>query len=666
MNQKEILVRLNLKSKLLFLSFLPIAFIVILFSMIIVNTLENKHNLETVKKHIIEAKAISRIIHCMQIERGLSATFIWNKNDKMQTLLNASRKDLDRTIADYNYMISLMEHKSSNLFESRFNAIQPYREKIDARSVNSTEIITFYSKNIQDLHNRIKIIPSIMDDKENSTYLRAYDYLLHSKESLGKIRALLSEAFVNQIDSNTIKTLVAYMEVYKENNTNFQTIASKEVLAFYQKTFDNKSVYQTFKTINHVLANPNYTSNSLLWFEESTQAINLLNMVEKEIFYKVTASINTKINFIGYQLTTLLLFFGITMISIVILMMNMSKRILKSTNKLEQSYEESVQLLEQYKATVDKSFIVSKTDPKGIITYVNSEFCNISGYEEEELLGKPHNIIRHPDIPKSTFKEMWYTIKDLKKPWRGKVKNLKKDGGEYWVKAIVNPILNANNEVIEYISIRTDFTEVIQLHLELEETQREIIYKMGEIGETRSRETGNHVKRVAYYSKLLAQLYGLSPKEAEILFMASPMHDIGKVGIPDSILNKAGKLTPEEFELIQSHTVLGYNILHTSKREILKTAAIVAYEHHEKYDGLGYPRGLKGEGIHIFGRITAVADVFDALGHDRVYKKAWELERILEFFQKERGKHFDPKLVDLFFDNIDQFLKIKEELEDVL
>lgn len=108
MNQKEILVRLNLKSKLLFLSFLPIAFIVILFSMIIVNTLENKHNLETVKKHIIEAKAISRIIHCMQIERGLSATFIWNKNDKMQTLLNASRKDLDRTIADYNYMISLM------------------------------------------------------------------------------------------------------------------------------------------------------------------------------------------------------------------------------------------------------------------------------------------------------------------------------------------------------------------------------------------------------------------------------------------------------------------------------------------------------------------------------------------------------------------------------
>jgi response regulator RpfG family c-di-GMP phosphodiesterase len=188
---------------------------------------------------------------------------------------------------------------------------------------------------------------------------------------------------------------------------------------------------------------------------------------------------------------------------------------------------------------------------------------------------------------------------------------------------------------------------------------------MGEIGETRSRETGNHVKRVAYYSKLLATLYGLTQKEAQTLFMASPMHDIGKVGIPDSILNKAGQLTKEEFDLIKSHTTLGYNILHSSKRDILRTAAIVAYEHHEKYDGTGYPRGLKKDEIHIFGRITAVADVFDALGHDRVYKKAWKLDDILTFFKKERGKHFDPVLVDLLFEHLDEFLKIKMQLEDI-
>ena len=122
----------------------------------------------------------------------------------------------------------------------------------------------------------------------------------------------------------------------------------------------------------------------------------------------------------------------------------------------------------------------------------------------------------------------------------------------------------------------------------------------------------------------------------------------------------------EEFNLIKSHTTLGYNILHNSKREILRTAAIVAYEHHEKYDGTGYPRGLKKDEIHIFGRITAVADVFDALGHDRVYKKAWELEDILTFFKKERGKHFDPVLVDLLFEHLDEFLKIKTQLEDII
>ncbi|MDX9796569.1 MAG: nitrate- and nitrite sensing domain-containing protein [Arcobacteraceae bacterium] len=657
---------LKLKPKLLFLSFLPISFILILFTLILINMFESKENLQTVKRHIIEAKAISRIIHCMQIERGLSATSVSFMDTKIEGLLEESRADLNRSIEDYNYMLSLLEHNNIDFFSNDFNEVIKYRTQIDTLKVKSEDIIAFYSLKIQKLQNRIKVIPSIMDDKENSTSLRAYDYVLNAKESLGKIRALLSEGFANRIDTHTLQTLVAYLEVYKQNSYNFQTIVSKNILTFYDTIFNDKAIEKTFGIIENVLNDSSYKTNSLLWFDESTKAINLLNKVEKEIFNNVTASINTKINFMSYKITTLLLFLGITLVSIALLMMNISKKILSSTNKLEQSYEESLQLLEQYKATVDKSFIVSKTDPKGIITYVNQEFCTISGYNQEELLGKAHNIIRHPDMPKEVFKQMWHTIKELKKPWRGEVKNLKKDGGAYWVKAIVNPILNAENEIIEYISIRTDFTEVIELHLELEETQREIIYKMGEIGETRSRETGNHVKRVAYYSKLLATLYGLTQKEAQTLFMASPMHDIGKVGIPDSILNKAGQLTKEEFDLIKSHTTLGYNILHSSKRDILRTAAIVAYEHHEKYDGTGYPRGLKKDEIHIFGRITAVADVFDALGHDRVYKKAWELEDILTFFKKERGKHFDPVLVDLLFDNLEEFLKIKMQLEDIV
>jgi len=210
----------------------------------------------------------------------------------------------------------------------------------------------------------------------------------------------------------------------------------------------------------------------------------------------------------------------------------------------------------------------------------------------------------------------------------------------------------------------TDVTEVIELNDAIEETQREVIYAMGEIGETRSKETGNHVKRVALYSKELALLYGLSHKEADLLQMASPMHDIGKVGIPDAILNAPRKLDQQEWVIMQTHAQLGYDMLKSSNKPILKAAATVAHEHHEKWDGSGYPRGISGEDIHIYGRITAVADVFDALGSERVYKKAWKLDDILELFNKESAKHFDPKLVTLFLDNLDIFLKIRDSHND--
>ena len=212
----------------------------------------------------------------------------------------------------------------------------------------------------------------------------------------------------------------------------------------------------------------------------------------------------------------------------------------------------------------------------------------------------------------------------------------------------------------------TDVTEVMELNDEIEETQKEIIYAMGEIGETRSKETGNHVKRVALYSKELALLYGLSFEEANKLHMASPMHDIGKVGIPDAILNAPRKLTKDEFEVMKTHAELGYHMLEKSKKPILKAAAIVAHEHHEKWDGSGYPQGKKGEDIHIYGRITAIADVFDALGSERIYKKAWELEKILKLFKEESGKHFDPKLIKLFLENQKRFLEIRNTFKDIV
>ena len=204
-----------------------------------------------------------------------------------------------------------------------------------------------------------------------------------------------------------------------------------------------------------------------------------------------------------------------------------------------------------------------------------------------------------------------------------------------------------------------------QLSQEIQDTQKEVVFTMGAIGESRSKETGNHVKRVAEYSKILALGIGMSKEEAELLKQASPMHDIGKVAIPDEILKKPARFTKSERKIMETHAQLGYEMIRHSERPLLKAAAIVAHEHHEKWDGSGYPRGLKGEEIHIYGRITAVADVFDALGSDRVYKKAWSLEKIYKLFKEERGKHFDPQLVDLFFEKQEEILLVRDRFKDV-
>lgn len=204
----------------------------------------------------------------------------------------------------------------------------------------------------------------------------------------------------------------------------------------------------------------------------------------------------------------------------------------------------------------------------------------------------------------------------------------------------------------------------IELNMDIEDTQREIVYMLGEAVETRSKETGNHVKRVAEISELLALEYGLSEEDAAVIKLASPLHDLGKIGIPDAVLNKPGRHTNEERKIMQTHAQLGVDMLKSSKRRVLKAGAIIAGEHHEKWDGSGYPNGTSGEDIHIYGRISAVADVFDALGSDRCYKKAWPLDKVMTLFKEERGKHFEPRLVDILHDNLDKILAITDRYVD--
>ncbi|PKG39678.1 DUF3369 domain-containing protein [Psychromonas sp. Urea-02u-13] len=204
----------------------------------------------------------------------------------------------------------------------------------------------------------------------------------------------------------------------------------------------------------------------------------------------------------------------------------------------------------------------------------------------------------------------------------------------------------------------------IELNEQMKSSQREVIYRLTEVVESRSNETGYHVKRVARYCELLAKLYGLNEEECEVILFASPLHDIGKVGIPDRILNKPAKLDKDEWVTMQTHAQLGETMLTGSGLELLDAGAIIAGTHHERWNGTGYPNGLSGEDIPIYGRICALADIFDALCSKRAYKEPWGIESVLEYIQSESGAFFEPRLVTLFLDNKEDFLKIGQELSD--
>jgi putative two-component system response regulator len=193
----------------------------------------------------------------------------------------------------------------------------------------------------------------------------------------------------------------------------------------------------------------------------------------------------------------------------------------------------------------------------------------------------------------------------------------------------------------------------------------EISLRLGRAAEFRDLETGMHIRRISELSKTLALLAGISEEDSEILRHAAPLHDVGKIGIPDRILLKPGKLDESEVQVMKTHTTIGGTILSEADEfPVITAGRIVALQHHEKWDGSGYPLGLSGTDIHIFGRIVMIADIFDALTSERPYKKAFPLEKALEIMKEGKGEFFDPSLLELFLANLDIFLRIMEEFKD--
>ncbi|QWR77812.1 HD domain-containing phosphohydrolase [Candidatus Magnetomonas plexicatena] len=220
-----------------------------------------------------------------------------------------------------------------------------------------------------------------------------------------------------------------------------------------------------------------------------------------------------------------------------------------------------------------------------------------------------------------------------------------------------------HNEVIDYNKSLEEKVE--ERTRQLKRTQLEIIRRLGRASEYRDNETGNHIIRMSQFCEVVARRAGLSNDHSELILHASPMHDVGKIGIPDSVLLKPAKLDPDEFEIMKTHTTKGAEILDNHDSEIMNLARTIALTHHEKWDGSGYPNGVSGEAIPIEGRIVAICDVFDALTSKRPYKKAWTVDEAVAEIKKNSGTHFDANLVEVFIKHLDEILKIKESYEDV-
>ncbi|WP_456382597.1 response regulator [Hydrogenimonas sp.] len=380
--------------------------------------------------------------------------------------------------------------------------------------------------------------------------------------------------------------------------------------------------------------------------------IHLINRQDMELTFKATLIPLYDMNKRCYQFMMLL--------EDITELINYRKILKNELDETQDTLQEKIHFLEQYRNAINEGTAICRFLEDGTILKTDSRFSAIFGFESEDLVHR--SFYRLCPNMESVLKAHVNRAIRERKTLRKRIRCQDKRRRLHVTDSVFIPIYDIDGNIEEIISLHNDITDIIKLNEEIKNTQKELLYILGEVAESRSRETGHHVKRVAEYSRLLAQLAGLDEEEVELLAIVSPMHDVGKIAIPDEILLKPGKLTPDEFEIMKRHAQIGGELFGHSERPFMKAARIVALEHHENYDGTGYPYGKKGEEIHIFGRIVAIADVFDALSMERAYKRGWSIDEIVEYMKRERGKKFDPELLDLFLENIDLFLHIRKDL----
>lgn len=329
---------------------------------------------------------------------------------------------------------------------------------------------------------------------------------------------------------------------------------------------------------------------------------------------------------------------------------------------LKDSLTEQQHFLSEYQQALEIGTSLCVLTPTGEIISANDNFCRTLGYQAEELLGKSFAAF---DQNGDEFKQRVLDKVKAEGFTTRIIKIQSRAGTEFTLSTVIVGIHDQLGGLHSLLSLNQDISDTIKLNEHIIENQKELIYVMGEVVENRNRETGQHIKRVAQISELLAKKYGLSHEVAEMIKMAAPMHDVGKIGIPDAILYKPGKLTHNEFDIMKEHATMGFDLLKKLDKPLVNLAAKIAHQHHERFDGQGYPLGLTGTDIAIESRIVALVDVFDALCSERAYKKPWPDEKVIGYIKSEKGKQFDPVLVDLFLENFADIKKIRDNLTDI-
>ena len=288
------------------------------------------------------------------------------------------------------------------------------------------------------------------------------------------------------------------------------------------------------------------------------------------------------------------------------------------------------------------------TGRDGTIERVNQAMCDMTGYTADELIGMDSSRLAHPDERQHSAAVIDALLSGRSETERFEKHYLHSSGRTIEAQVALTTICDDHDEVTQLFGQIEDVTEARRTGRELEQAQFEMLARLAAAAEFRDDDTGTHTRRVGDLSVTIAQHLGLPDTEVELIRLAAPLHDVGKIAIPDAILGKRGKLTVDEFDEMKTHTTIGAQMLAGSAFVLLEMAEEIALTHHEKWDGSGYPAGLAGDAIPIVGRIVAVADVFDALTHSRPYKPAWSTADAIAEIMSEAGRHFDPRVLDAF------------------